>query len=97
MASGGKVSFKWSRAGYAALMDEPGVQAVVQRVADDIADKATSMLDPDEGYDLDDFEVREARGQLARQRIVRTKTDHARYSQAKNKTLTKALKAAKAG
>lgn len=90
-------SFKRSRSGYADLMDGAAVQALVQRAADSIADAASSMLDQDEGYKYDDFEVKDFQGELARGRVVRTKTDHARYSQAKNKTLTKALNSTQIG
>lgn len=86
--------FEWDRAGYKAVLDSAGVQAVVDEKARSVASTASAMLDSDEGYHLEDFEVKEFQGRLATGRVVRTKTDHARYSQAKNKTLTKALKGA---
>lgn len=89
-----KVRFEWDREGYAAVMNSPGVQAMLDDVAEGIASRAKASLDPDEGYILDDYEVKSFQGKLATGRIVRTKTDHARYSQNKNKTLTKALKGA---
>ena len=39
-------------------------------------------------------QIKEIEGKLARGRVVRTKTDQARYSEAKRKTLSKALGAA---
>lgn len=86
--------FKWDRSGYKAVLDSAGVQSVVDDMAQSVASAANAMLDPDEGYIYDDFEVKEFQVKLATGRVVRTKTDHARYSQAKNKTLTKALKGA---
>ena len=91
------VKFRWSRAGYQAVLDSDGVQSMVADVAQAIADRAGSMLDQDEGYELDDFEVKDFHGKLARGKVVRTKTDHARYSQAKSKTLTKAKNSMRAG
>lgn len=91
----GSVRFEWDRAGYAAVCDMGGVQSILQSKAEGVAESAKAMLDPDEGYHLEDFEVKEFTTKLgASGRVVRTKTDHARYSQAKNKTLTKALKGA---
>ena len=48
----------------------------------------------DGGYALPGHEVKDFQGKLARGRVVRTKTDQARYSEAKRKTLSKALGAA---
>lgn len=90
-----RARFVWDRSGYSELMDGHEVQALVQEKAEEIAEKATSMLDKDEGYLLEDFEIKEFQGRMARGRVVFTKTDHARYSQNKNKTLTKAMNAAR--
>lgn len=89
MASSVKVV--WNRAGYQAVLDSGGVQGKVKGMADAIAEAANGMLDPDEGYRLEDFEVNEFQGVLAKGYVVRTKTDHARASQNKNNTLLKAL------
>lgn len=87
------VEFKFSRAGYAAVCDMGGVQSMLERKAQSVASSATRMLDPDEGYRAADFEVKRFTTKTgATGRVVRTKTDHARHSQARNKTLTKALK-----
>lgn len=89
------VKFEWDRSGYAAVCNMAGVQSAVESAAQGIASSAKAMLDPDEGYHLDDYEIKDFTTKLgATGRIVRTKTDHARYSQNKNKTLTKALKGA---
>lgn len=91
MASG--ITFKPDFAGYRSVLDSGGVQGEVEKIAQDVASAASSMLDPDEGYRMSDFEVKPFVTKTgAYGRVVRTKTDHARYSQAKNKTLTKALK-----
>lgn len=54
-----------------------GVQGEIDSMARSIKDAATAMLDPDEGYNLDDFEVKDFEGILANGKVVRTKTDHA--------------------
>lgn len=89
------VEFRYDKAGYAAVCNMAGVQSILESKASGVASSAKAMLDPDEGYALDDYEVKEFATKIgATGRVVRTKTDHARHSQAKNKTLTKALKGA---
>ena len=85
--------FKMSRVGYAALMDSPGVQGVIERKAQAVKSSADAGLSHG-GYDYEGHEVKEFQGKLARGRVVRTKTDQARYSEAKRKTLSKSLGAA---
>ena len=87
-------NFKANRAGYAALMNSAQVQAVIDRKADAVKASADSALS-DGGYEKEGHEVKDFDGVLARGRVVRTKTDQARYSEAKRKTLSKALGAAK--
>ena len=95
MASGVKFGrFKMSRAGYAALMDSSAVQGVVERKAQAVKSSADEGLSSG-GYRYEGHEVKEVEGKLARGRVVRTKTDQARYSEAKRKTLSKALGAAR--
>lgn len=86
--------FKMSRAGYAALMDSPGIQGVIDRKARAVKSSADAGLSHG-SYDYEGHEVKEFQGKLARGRVVRTKTDQARYSEAKRKTLSKALGAAR--
>lgn len=86
------VRFKWSRAGYAEVMGYSDVQSMLDDHAEDVASRAQASLSQREGYIMEDYEVVTFQGKLAQGRVVRTKTDHARYSQAKNKTLSKALK-----
>lgn len=83
-------SFKWDRAGYAAVQDSPAVQGMLDSAARNVKAAADAGLS-EGGYDLQGHEVREVQGHLAKGRIVRTKTDQARYTQAKRKTLAKAL------
>lgn len=87
-------NFKANRAGYAALMNSAQVQAVIDRKADAVKASADSALS-EGGYEKEGHEVKDFEGVLARGRVVRTKTDQARYSEAKRKTLSKALGAAK--
>lgn len=82
--------FKADKAGYAALMNGAEVQSAVDRCADAVKARANASLSPG-GYDYEDFEKCEFQGKLAKGRVVRTKTDHARYSNAKNNTLLKSL------
>ena len=86
--------FKMSRAGYAALMDSSGVQSVIERKAQAVKSSADAGLSHG-GYDYEGHEVEEFQGKLARGRVVRTKTDQARYSEAKRKTLSRALDSAR--
>ena len=86
--------FKMSRAGYAALKDSPGVQSAIERKAQAVKSSADAGLSHG-GYDYEGHEVKEFQGKLARGRVVRTKTDQARYSEAKRKTLSKSLGAAR--
>lgn len=86
--------FKANRAGYAALMNSAQVQAVIEGKADAVKEAADSALS-EGGYEKEGHEVKEFDGILARGRVVRTKTDQARYSEAKRKTLSKALGAAR--
>ena len=91
MARGGRVV--WKRAWYRAGRNAGGVQGGIDSMANSIKDAATAMLDPDEGYELEDFEIKDFEGILANGKVVRTKTDHARASQNRNGTLLKALSA----
>lgn len=82
------VDFKINRSIFRKLRAMPEVGAIARSAANSCASAANSMLDPDEGYRLEDFEVVPLEGNGY---VVRTKTDHARHSQNKNKTLTKAF------
>lgn len=86
--------FKWDRAGYAALMNSAPVQSAVRRKAEKVEDAADASLS-EGGYRNEGHEISSFDGKLARGCSVRTKTDQARYAQAKRKSLTKALGAAK--
>lgn len=85
--------FKPNRAGYAALMGSPQVQAVIEGKAEAVKTAADDGMSEGK-YELEGHEVKDFQGKLARGRVVRTKTDQARYSEAKRKTLSKALGAA---
>ena len=86
--------FKWSRAGYAALMDSPKVQSLIDAKAEAVKAAADAGMS-EGGYTSEGHEVKDFQGKLARGRVVRTKTDQARYSEAERKTLSKALGSAK--
>lgn len=82
--------FEWDRAGYAAIQNSAAVQGMVESAAQSIKGAADAGMS-EGGYQLQGHEVNEFQGKLAKGRVVRTKTDQARYTQAKRKTLTKAL------
>lgn len=86
--------FKWSRAGYAALMGSPRVQSLIDAKAEAVKAAADAGMS-EGGYVFGGHEVKDFQGKLARGRVVRTLTDQARYSEAKRKTLSKALGSAK--
>ena len=78
------------KAGYAAVMNSAAIQGELQRKANAVKNSANAMLS-DDGYVLEGHEVKQFQGKLAKGYVVRTKNDHARYAQAKRKTLTKAM------
>ena len=86
--------FKPDRAGYAALMDSPKVQSLIDAKAEAVKAAADAGMS-EGGYLFVGHEVKDFQGKLARGRVVRTKTDQARYSEAKRKTLSRALDSAR--
>lgn len=86
--------FKADKAGYADLMASAPVQAVLRKKAAKVKKAADAALS-EGGYDMEGHELKEFEGILAPGYVVRTKTDQARYTQAKRKSLSKALGAAK--
>ena len=83
--------FKADRAGYRTHMESVRVQSLVRQAADGVCERANALLSPD-GYRLVGFECKPFQGTLAPGFVVRTKSDHARYSQARHKTLQKAMR-----
>lgn len=73
------------------MCELPGVGNITSKVASSIESAANGALSPD-GYSTPGFETKimEMNGY-----VVRTKTDHARRSENKNKTLTKAFHSAR--
>lgn len=92
-----RMTFRGDMGGYRALMNGPAVQGHVDDLAHEMADRAAAALSEDWGDPAreDHFEVVEftAPGFGVGARLVATNTEHARFSQSKNKTLTKALRA----
>ena len=91
-----RMRFRGDMGGYRAFMNGPAVQDHVDGTAHDMADAANSMLSPDWGDPArqDHFDVVEftAPGFGVGARLVATNTEHAKRSQSKNKTLTKAFR-----
>lgn len=84
--------FKADRSGYRALMESVRVQSLVRKAAAGVCGRSNALLSPD-GYNrLVGFECKPFQGTLAPGVVVRTKSDHARYSQARHKTLQKAMR-----
>lgn len=83
-----------NKAGYAEVMNSAAIQNELKRKAEAVKSTADSMLSED-GYALEGHEIKQFQGKLANGYVVRTKNDHARYAQAKRKTLTKAMGSAK--
>lgn len=90
--------FQADKAGYAEIMNGGSCQAIVAQKASAVKDAADGLSVSTRhkgGYSLADHEVKAYQGKLAQGRVVRTKTDRARYAQALDKTLTKALNSAR--
>lgn len=88
--------FRWDRGGYARLMSKPPVQSMLRGKAEAVRSAADGLLS-EGGYELPGHEVKDFDGVLANGFVVRTKTYQAHYSQAKRKTLEKALGSANGG
>lgn len=92
-----RMRFRGDMGGYRAFMNGSAVQGHIDAVARDMAGRAVSMLSPDWGEPAreDHFEVVgfTAPDFGVGARLVATNTEHAKRSQAKNKTLTKAFRA----
>lgn len=86
--------FKWDRAGYARCMNDESVQGIVKTVARNVRAAATSMLSAD-GHTVPGFTMSRFQGKLANGYSVKANSEHAKYSCAKNKTLTKAARSAR--
>ena len=82
------VDFKMNKAIFRTLRAMPEVGAMTRSAANSCASAANNGMVRDEGYRNEGFEKKAMDGNGY---VVRTKTDHARYSQNKNKTLTKAF------
>lgn len=91
MASFEFKDFRWSRAGYAELMDGAGIQGVVAEEADAIAERADAAM-PKNGYtSAKHHKVADFQGKLAKGKVVYTRTRLAQYQQAQHKTLTESI------
>ena len=75
--------FKWTRAGYAALMGSAQVQSLLDAKAEAVKAAADAGMS-EGGYELEGHEVKDFQGKLARGRVVRTKTDQAFGGQAQD-------------
>ena len=84
----GSVRYVPNRGAMRTFMRSEEVGAMTGAAADQVQSAANSMLSEDGYKKYDGFEKVAMEGNGY---VVRTKTDHARYSQNKNKTLTKAF------
>lgn len=79
-------------AGYRSVMRSAKVQTLLDSKAQSVKEAADDML-PEDNYILEGHEVKDFTTKVrVPGRVIRTKTDTARRSQANDKTLTKALK-----
>lgn len=78
--------FKWNRAGYAEAMNASAVQSTIKRKADVVKASADAGIRKSGGHYSKQFN-----GNLSKGYVVGTQSFEARYGQAKDKTLTKAL------
>ncbi len=91
-----KVEMEWNRAGLRALLNSEGIQKDLDKRAQAIAASAETKLDPKAGYtQIPDYDVQVSEGNICDLRVVIAVTNHARYSEAKNKTLSKSIDAGK--
>lgn len=83
--------FKWDRAGYAEVMNSPGVQALVEEKAQKVAASCNASYEPDSREEQPGYVMGEFQGTLAKGRYVRTTTIHAYNSELKHNRLLDAL------
>lgn len=99
MASCKFKEFKPNIKGYAGVMNGSGCQQMLTRMATNVKEQADALTDNTrhtKGYtSIPDYESVEWQGKLACGRVIRTKSNRARYAQALDKTLTKALNSAR--
>lgn len=82
--------FKADLAGYAELMNGSGIQQILDNKANGIARRADANLSRG-GYVVSGHTVKSFQGKLAKCKAVVTRTEQAKRSQAKRKTLTCAI------
>lgn len=91
--------YKANKAGYPEVMNASACQALIAQKAEAVKGAADGLSEGTRhkgGYTgIPDHEVKAYQGKLAQGRVVRTKSDRARYAQAIDKTLTKALDSAR--
>ncbi len=93
----GNVKFKWNPTGYREVKNFATVQAIIDKKAQAVADKANADLSGGGYTSIKDFEVHPVtiNKDGSKAKIVVTHSAHAMYSQNKHKTLTNALGAAR--
>lgn len=83
-------SFKWSRCGYAEVMDSAPVQALVAEPAQEVLSASNASFAPDTG-EGDGYAMRPMQGKLAKGYVVGTATVHAYNSELRHNRLLRAL------
>jgi len=83
-------SFRWSRGGYAEVMDSGPVQALVAEPAQEVLSACNASFEPDPG-EGDGYAMRPMQGKLAKGCVVRTATAHAYNSELRHNRLLGAL------
>lgn len=83
--------FKWDRAGYAEVMNSPGVQELVEEKASQVCSACNASYEPDSREQQPGYVMGEFQGTLAKGRYVRTTTRHAYNSELMHNRLLDAL------
>lgn len=82
--------FKWSRPGYAEVMNSGGVQSILSGKASRLASSCNSSFKREPLEDIG-YEARRFRGKLANGYVVRTMTPHATHSELRHNRLLSGL------
>ena len=82
--------FKWSRRGYADVMNGGGAQALVAKPAQRVAASCNADFSPNPG-EGEGYEVKQFKGRVASGYAVRTATAHAHASERKHNRLLRGL------
>lgn len=91
-----KFDIEWSKQGIRSLLNSEGIQKDLEARAQAIVSSAEMKLEPKQGYTrIPNYDVQTSKGKLCDLKVAIAVTNHANYSEAKNKTLSKSIDAGK--